>query len=328
MNYELACEILGINPDIEVEVTEIKRIYRQNALIYHPDKNRGSDTTLIFQKIQNAYDFLLVDLGYKDSENDEFDIDKHEEEDEDEEPNYSFQEYISSKIKSYSNILTSFLAPIMQSDTFKEIQSKLIYLIIEKLTQKCENQAFAILEKIDNRAFLKIYELLKKYKTAFHISDEFLHRLEEHYSKKIGGAECVILNPFLDDLFENNIYKLVVNGEKYLIPLWHHELIYDNSGSDLYVRCNPILPENMEIDENNNIHVNCSISMDELWRKGFLEITMGKLIINVPKEQFKMMDHQIILLATMGISKMNTRDIYDISKKSDIYLHVDIFIAE
>jgi DnaJ-class molecular chaperone len=324
MNYELACEILGINPDIEVEVTEIKRIYRQNALIYHPDKNRGSDTTLIFQKIQNAYDFLLVDLGYKDSENDEFDIDKHEEED----PTYSFQESISSKIKSYSNILTSFLAPIMQSDTFKEIQSKLIYLIIEKLTQKCENQAFAILEKIDNRAFLKIYELLKKYKTAFHISDEFLHRLEEHYSKKIGVAECVILNPFLDDLFENNIYKLVVNGEKYLIPLWHHELIYDNSGSDLYVRCNPILPENMEIDENNNIHVNCRISMDELWRKGFLEITLGKFIINVPKEQFKMMDHQIILLATMGISKVNIRDIYDISKKGDIYLHVDIFIAE
>jgi len=324
MNYELACEILGINPDMEVELSELKRIYRQNALIYHPDKNRGLDTTTMFHKIQNAYDFLLVDLGYKDSESDEFDIDKHEEE----EPAYTFQESISSKIKSYSNILTSFLAPIMQSDTFKEIQSKLIYLIIEKLTQKCENQAFAILEKIDNRAFLKIYELLKKYKAAFHISDEFLHRLEEYYSKKIGVAECVILNPFLDDLFENNIYKLVVNGEKYLIPLWHHELIYDNSGSDLYVRCNPILPENMEIDENNNIHVNCRISMDELWRKGFLEITLGKFIINVPKEQFKIMDHQIILLATMGISKMNTRDIYDISKKSDIYLHVDIFIAE
>jgi hypothetical protein len=30
----------------------------------------------------------------------------------------------------------------------------------------------------------------------------------------------------------------------------------------------------------------------------------------------------------MGISKINTRDIYDVSKKGDIYLHVDIFKEE
>jgi hypothetical protein len=324
MNYEIACEILKINPHIDLELSDLKRIYRQNALAYHPDKNPGSDTTTIFHKIKNAYDFLLVDLGYKDSDNDDFDIG----EDEDEATVYSFQDSISSKINSYTSILTSFLAPIIQSDTFKEIQSKLIYLIIEKLSQKCEDQAFIILEKIDKKAFVKIYELLTKYKSAFHISEEFLNRLEEHFSKKIGNDECIILNPFLDDLFENNIYKLMVNEKKYLIPLWHHELIYDNSGSDLYVRCLPILPDQVEIDENNNIHVNYKISLNELWSKGFLEIKVGKLVINIPKEQFKMMEHQVILLANMGISKINSRDIYNVSKKGDIYLHLDIFTSE
>jgi DnaJ-class molecular chaperone len=319
MNYEIACEILGINPDVDHELSELKRIYRQNALVYHPDKNLGSDTTAIFHKIQNAYDFLLIDLGHKDSDEDYLDLDKEE---------ASVQETLSSKLNSYTNILTSFLAPIIQSDTFKEIQSKLIYLIIEKLTQKCENQAFSILEKIDKKTFVKIYELLKKYKSAFHISEEFLTRLEDHFSKKIGNDECIILNPFLDDIFENNIYKLVVNEKKYLIPLWHHELVYDNNGSDLYVRCNPILPDQVEIDENNNIHVNSKISMNELWSKGFLEIKLGKLVINVPKQQFKMMEHQVILLANMGISKINSKDIYDISKRGDIYLHVDMFKDE
>jgi hypothetical protein len=321
MNYEIACEILGINPDIEHELPDLKRIYRQNALVYHPDKNPGSDTTAVFHRIKNAYDFLLIDLGYKDSDNDDL---VNDEED------YigSFQETLSSKINSYSNILTSFLAPIIQSDTFKEIQSKLIYLIVEKLTQKCEDQAFIILEKIDKKTFVKIYELLTKYKSAFHISDEFLFKLEEHFSKKIQKDECIILNPFLEDLFENNIYKLVANGKKYLIPLWHHELVYDNNGSDLYVRCNPILQEQVEIDENNNIHVKHKISINELWSKGFMEIKLGKLIINIPKEQFKMMDHQVILLANMGISKINSRDIYDISKRGDIYLHVDLFKIE
>jgi DnaJ-class molecular chaperone len=321
MNYEIACEILGINPDIEYELPDLKRIYRQNALIYHPDKNPGDDTTSTFHKIKNAYDFLLIELGYKDSDDD--DLVNDEEND-----IGSFQETLSSKINSYTNILTSFLAPIMQSDTFKEIQSKLIYLIIEKLTQKCENQAFTILEKIDKKSFAKIYELLKKYSSALHISEEFLSRLEEHFSKKIQNDECIILNPFLEDLFENNVYKLVANGKKYLIPLWHHELVYDNNGSDLYVRCIPILPENTEIDENNNIHVNFTVSIDELWSKGFMEIKLGKLIINIPKEQFKMMDHQVILLANMGISKINSRDIYDISKRGDIYLHVDLFKIE
>ena len=324
MNYEIACEILGINRNIDLELSDLKRIYRQNALAYHPDKNPGLDTNAIFHRIKSAYDFLLIYLGHKDSDDDEFDLDAHK----NEENCRSFQDSISSKINSYASILTSFLAPIVKSDTFKEIQSKLIYLIIEKLSQKCEDQAFIILEKIDKKSFIKIYELLKKYKAALHISEEFLSRLEEHFSKKIGNDECIILSPFLDDLFENNIYKLMVNEKKYLIPLWHHELIYDNSGSDLYVRCVPILPDQVEIDENNNIHINTAISLSELWVKGFLEITLGKLIINIPKEQFKMMEHQVILLANMGISKINIRDIYDISKKGDIYLHLDIFTSE
>lgn len=313
MNHETACEILGLDPNKDYGIDELKRAYRQNALAYHPDKNIGSDTTAIFHNIRNAYELLLIDFGHVDSE-DEFDLTEDQ----------SFQDSISSKINSYSNILYSFMKPIMQSDTFKEIQSKLIYMIIEKLTQKCENQAFAILEKIDKKTFAKIYELLKKYSFALHISEEFLSRLEEHFSKKVQNDECIILSPFLEDLFENNIYKLLVNGEKYLIPLWHHELVYDNKGSDLYVRCIPILPENTEIDENNNIHINIVVSIDELWSKGFLEISLGRIKITVPKQQFKMMDRQVILLANMGISKMNSRDIYDISKKGDIYLHVDI----
>jgi DnaJ-class molecular chaperone len=320
MNYEVACDILGIDSNKEYNMEDLKRIYRQNALVYHPDKNLDTDTTHVFHNIQNAYEFLLIELGYADSD-DGFELN-------DEESMDSFQDSISSKINSYSNILYSFMKPIMQSETFKEIQSKLIYTIIEKLTQKCENQAFAILEKIDKKVVLKIYELLNKYKSSLHISEDFLRRLEDFISQNLQNDECFILNPFLEDLFENNIYKLIVNEKKYLIPLWHHELIYDNSGSDLYVRCVPILPDHVDIDENNNIHINRRISLNELWLKGFLEITLGKLIINVPKEQFKLMDHQVILLANMGISKINSRDIYDVSKKGDIYLHLDILTSE
>ena len=319
MTKEDACFILGIHYKNDYEYEDLKKAYRKKALLYHPDKNVHSDTTEIFQQVKEAYDFLIEEHEFIEIDEDNEQFDKN------------YNELFSSwknTVSNYSNILFSFLGPILKSDSFKEIKTNIFYVVLDSITTNCEAKAISILEKLDKKVFIKIYELLTQNKDVLHITDDFLSRLEEHFSKKIQNDECIIVNPFLDDLFENNIYKLVVNDEKYLIPLWHHELVYDNSGSDLYVRCLPILPDNIEIDENNNIHINRSISIDELWTKGFLEITLGKIVITVPKQQFKLADHQVILLANMGISKINTRDIYDISKKGDIYLHVDMFKAE
>jgi len=319
LTKETACLILGIDSTHDYEFEELKKAYRKKALLYHPDKNLDVDTTEIFQKIKDAYEFLIEEY--------DFIQDPEENHDETTSDRHVFAAW-KNVVTSYSNILFSFFDPILKSESFKEIKSSILHVILDSITTNCEAKAISILEKLDKKVFLKIHELLKQNKDILHITDEFLSKIEEHFSKKIQNDECIILNPFLDDLFENNIYKLVVNDEKYLIPLWHHELVYDNSGSDLYVRCLPILPDNIEIDENNNIHVNRIISIDELWTKGFLEITLGKIVITVPKQQFKLADHQVILLANMGISKINTRDIYDVSKKGDIYLHVDIFKAE
>jgi methionine aminotransferase len=35
------------------------------------------------------------------------------------------------------------------------------------------------------------------------------------------------LNPTLEDLFSDMVFKLVVDSETYLVPLWHHHLIFD-----------------------------------------------------------------------------------------------------
>ena len=62
------------------------------------------------------------------------------------------------------------------------------------------------------------------------------------------------LNPKINDLFENNVYKLSVNEDMYIVPLWHNELHFSTKNDDeLIVLCNPTLPDNISIDENNNI---------------------------------------------------------------------------
>jgi hypothetical protein len=82
---------------------------------------------------------------------------------------------------------------------------------------------------------------------------------------EIKEDECIILNPTLNDLLENNLYRLIVNNHTYIVPLWHNELVYDNSGNDIYVKCNPILPENMEIDDANNIKIDINYKISEIW---------------------------------------------------------------
>lgn len=52
-------EILGLTSS--ATKTEIKKAYRDLAIVYHPDKNRGEDTTDKFIEIQFAYNTLIDD---------------------------------------------------------------------------------------------------------------------------------------------------------------------------------------------------------------------------------------------------------------------------
>ena len=58
MSRQEACYFLGIAESATEE--EIKKAYRMRAKQYHPDANRHSDTRETYNKIQQAYDFLLA----------------------------------------------------------------------------------------------------------------------------------------------------------------------------------------------------------------------------------------------------------------------------
>lgn len=54
--YEAACDTLGIGHD--ADEYDIKLAYRKMAKKYHPDLNQDEDTTVKFQEINSAYEFL------------------------------------------------------------------------------------------------------------------------------------------------------------------------------------------------------------------------------------------------------------------------------
>jgi len=215
---------------------ELKKHYHIQCLIYHPDKNNSDDAQEKFQEVHSAYEFLLDYLKHDNLENGMgMDIEPDQD-----------SEF------SYKDILIQFLRSISENNIEPNI---LFYNIIHKITEKCEEKSIELLDKLNKEMLLKTYDILYKYHNIFRISEDFVLKVQKIVEERLKHDECVILNPTLEDLFEYNIYKLTF-GEKILpIPLWHHELVYDINGADLYVKCIPILPDDYTIDNENNLFV-------------------------------------------------------------------------
>jgi hypothetical protein len=100
--------------------------------------------------------------------------------------------------------------------------------------------------------------------------------------------------------------------------------VYDNNGNDLYVKCFPILPENITIDNKNNIHVNITYDVKEILDKDTVIVGIGKKNCEINPKELLLMKNQTVVLKNEGISKINTVDIYDISKKSNIIVYITL----
>jgi len=294
MNFQEACNVLNISNKQKIDVDELKHKYRLCALKYHPDKNKSIDATEKFQEINSAYEYLC---------NQNLQL------------NEPYQQNTS-----YSDILFTFMSTIIPIDK----DTNVIHIILQKITHLCESKSYDFLDKLDKDTLIKIYHVVNANKDIFHIKDEYITQIESIISRKIKNDEVIILNPTLDDLFDNNLYRLTVDKNTYIIPLWHHELLYDNNGKDLYVRCNPVLLDDIEIDETNDIHVYKSYKIHEIWGKQDIEIEIGNRIFPIEAYKLKFIENQTVFILDSGISRANVKNIYDISIVSTIYIHITL----
>jgi hypothetical protein len=335
MNYRNACSILQIDSELSFDNDEpdeeiIKRKYRILALKYHPDKNKDENSGEKFIEVCDAYKFLMEYYQFRD-------VDKEDTDDEMGGGDAEFADIgLNMKTNTYKTLLKSFLSGIFSSMNpelngekdhfFENVKEKIVQIIFSKITNMCEKSALEFLGTLDHKLLVKLYDFILMYKDAFHLSDTVIVKIQELIKHKVETDMCILLNPYIDDIFENSLYKLKEKGGTYIIPLWHHELVYDNSGCDLIVRCCPILPENVEIDENNNVHVFVKHSIRDIFGKEYLEFYVGKQFVQVPLERVKLISKQTIVLDRKGISKINVKDIYDISLKSDVIVCLELYL--
>jgi hypothetical protein len=215
--------------------------------------------------------------------------------------------------KTYKELLSDFL----KSNT---TENELFRMLLNRISQACEEKTLRFIKTLDQKILANLYKLVVLYADILHISDDFMREIESLIKKD----ECIVLTPKLSDIMNDNLYKLTIDKELYLVPLWHHKLTYDNSGSELYVLCKPILPNGISIDDDNNITVDLYYRLNELFEKERHEFLVGDLVFSFDRDELRMREHNVIVMKNMGLAKINAIDMYNVSMRSDIHLNIQI----
>lgn len=302
---EMALETLEINLDEITNITKdyLKKKYHKLSLKWHPDKNTEniSESTRKFQEINESYIYLLKNLFNENSNT------------------FTTTEPIPTENSQlYRVMLVGFLKLI--------INGEYLLNIVQEIILNSNILTTSIFENIDVRTAIDLYNLLCKYREVFHISNDILSYVSLLIKEKYKNDKIIILRASLDDLWQNNIYKLNFNGEYYLVPLWHNELYFEKN--NIIVLCNPTLPDEILIDENNNIIIDVKINikneLSELMmaNENYKIVSIGCQNFAIPLNKLLLKKYQIYKFKGQGISRIIENDIYNTSNKSDVIMKI------
>lgn len=294
MNVKRACDVLELH--MPFDKTMLKKNYHKMALRYHPDKNKDINAEDRFKDIGSSYTFLSKHLD---------------------------SDFIEEDTSSeYSDVLDSFVK-FFSSGKTDEDYSSVIFDIISKIRMNCNtNTVFELCKEIDINILVDVYEFVKKYETFLYIEVSLVEKIKEYIDNKRGN-NVYIVNPSLDDLFDNNIYKLVRGEKTIYVPMWHSELVYEFDKEELIVKCIPNLPEHINIDERNNMHVYLKRKFDGLLNMCNIQFHLGKNTFQIELSDLRIMKYQTLTIREKGISLINESNVYDDSKRSHIIIHLD-----
>lgn len=321
MNSQQAYKVLELEPGAAYET--IRRQYKMLALKYHPDKNKADGAVDKYREIKEAHDVLCSSEADPVSDHtDPMD------------PTGTgwFTKYGLDKTalgsSTYARAASDFFEMIYNDEQF---QRRIFHPLLMRVVGSCEEKALAMFRKMEKTKARKLYDILILYQDTLHLSADTLAKIrqiieaqtlsEGTLSKALDVEDIVVLNPDIDDLLNQSVYKLKRgDSETLFVPLWHRELEYDG----VFVDCVPTLPDNIWLDELNNIHVKCGFKVGDLWDKDGVDIQVGTRIYNLDVGLLRLVSKQIVEIDGQGIPVPNEADIFNVSRLSSVYAHVEV----
>jgi curved DNA-binding protein CbpA len=304
MNYKDAFDILEIDfvnekyQDITLDY--LKKQYRKLALKNHPDKNGNTyESNEKFKRINEAYHYLKKEMKHLD-----------------------FEEDVSNSSSLYYDILNGFIKTVFEGNS-----DELLTKAVNDIMSSGKRISVKMFDNLDKDTAFNIYTFLSNNRSILHLSNDILNTIREIVVKKYDNVEVYKLNPTINDLVNNNLYKLYINEQLFLVPLWHNESYFDISGCEIIVICDPELEKGVTIDDENNICIETTIegkNISELIENNAsITIQLGNKSISIPISNIYMKKEQIYRIKSEGLPKDNS-NMYDVYEKTDLIVNINI----
>ena len=221
-----------------------------------------------------------------------------------------------------SNTDYTYILGLFINSAMTGLYNEIFTSIIKEIVNGCTKITMKLFEQLDKEHTIELYSFLSKYKNILHISQETINSVRDIININTDG-QIYVLNPSIDDLFENNVYKLEIDSKLYLVPLWHGEHYFDDN---IIVKCVPELPDNISIDENNILYVDMAIPSHTLVmtliNQQTIPLKLGKKQFDICTNKLLIKEQQLCILQKQGISQVVETDIYNIGQKADIVVRI------
>jgi len=167
---------------------------------------------------------------------------------------------------------------------------------------------------------MKFQEFIMKNADTIKINDQLMKMFEQMKQNK--SKKIIILRPCLNDLLQNNVYKMVINENIINVPLWHEELLYEIDNVEYLIKMIPTLENNVCIVDNNLVF-NVTYKLNDIWCNKDVYFCEN---MSFNSDLLYVKPNQQLILYNQGLTQINTKNIYDVTKKGNIILNISLYL--